>query len=169
LAERSYRVSISIRRLTQLSMFLALGYLGSLLRIPTPVGSTAFDSAPAYFAGLFLGGPAGALVGCLAHLFTALVSGFPYSLPVHLVVALGMGGSVFAFSWLWRRSRPLGVLAGLLCNGVLLPLCLLCWPIYSWQAVVFGLMPGLLLATALNLLVTVVLWTVWGSRHGRTS
>lgn len=157
------------KRLTQLGMLLALAYLGSLIKIPTPVGSTAFDSAPAYFAGLWLGGPLGAMVGCLAHLCTALLSGFPYSLPVHLLVAVGMAGSVLIFSLLWRRWRLLALLAALVCNGILLPLCLLFWPMFTWQLVTISLMPGLLMATALNLLVAVGLWTAFRSRHERSS
>lgn len=161
-------MTTSVKRLTQIGLLLALAYLGSLLKIPTPVGSTAFDSAPAYFAGLFLGGAWGALVACVGHLFTALLSGFPFSLPVHLVVAAGMGVSVLLFSLLWRRSRPVATVVALLCNGIVLPLCLLAWPMYSLQ-LVLTLMPGLLLATALNLFVAIGLWSAWGSRHGRSS
>lgn len=158
-------MTASTKKLTTVAMLLALSYLGSLIKIPTPVGSTAFDSASAYFSGLLLGGPCGALVGCVAHLFTAFVSGFPLSLPVHLLVAAGMGGSVLVFSLLWRYSKPLAVAAALLANGILLPLCLLLWPVYTLQIIMAAMIPYLLLATALNLLVAVGLWTAWGARR----
>ena len=124
-------MSVSTKKLAQVGMLLALSYLGSLIKIPTPVGTTAFDSAPAYFSGLLLGGMWGALVGFFGHLFTALVSGFPLSLPIHLVIAIGMGASVLLFSYLYRRSRALGIIGALLANGVLLPLALLAWPNFT--------------------------------------
>lgn len=162
-------MTVSVRRLTTVGMLLALSYLGSLIKIPTPVGTTAFDSAPAYFSGLLLGGSWGALVGFAAHLFTALVSGFPLSLPVHLVVAIGMGGSVLLFSRLWRQAKPLAIVGALLANGVLLPLCLALWPSFTLQAIIFTMVPYLLLATLLNLVVVIGLWTAWGSHYGQTS
>jgi len=153
----------STKHITQLGLLLALAYLGSLLKIPTPVGSTAFDSAPAYFSGLLLGGGWGALVGGLAHLLTATLSGLPFGLPVHLQVAAGMAISVWLFAACWPRSRALAVLVALSCNGVLLPLSLLCWPSIN-LALAISLMPGLLLATALNLLVAVGIRAAWRTR-----
>lgn len=153
----------STRRVTQLGLLLALAYLGSLLKIPTPVGSTAFDSAPAYFSGLLLGGGWGALVGGLAHLLTATVSGLPFGLPIHLQVAIGMAVSVWLFTAGWSRSRALAVLVALICNGILLPLSLLGWPAFTLP-LAFSLMPGLSLATALNLLVTLGIWAAWRRR-----
>mgnify|MGYP000876389320 FL=1 len=162
-------MSVSTKKLAQVGMLLALSYLGSLIKIPTPVGTTAFDSAPAYFSGLLLGGMWGALVGFFGHLFTALVSGFPLSLPIHLVIAIGMGASVLLFSYLYRRSRALGIIGALLANGVLLPLALLAWPNFTLQAIMVTMVPFLLLATLLNLLVVVGLWAAWGARRGHAS
>lgn len=162
-------VSFSVKKIAQVGLLLALSYLGSLVKIPTPVGSTAFDSAPAYFAGLLLGGTWGGLVGLIGHLFTALVSGFPLSLPIHLVIAAGMGISVWLFAKLWSRSQVLAYLVALLTNGLLLPLCLVIWPPFTVQTIMVTMVPYLLLATLFNLLVVTGLWATWGSRYGQAS
>lgn len=42
-------------------------------------------------AAALLGGPYGAIAGIFGHLFSALLSGFPLTLPMHLVIAAEMG------------------------------------------------------------------------------
>lgn len=158
---------MNIRKLARIGLLIALSYVGSLVKIPTPVGTTAFDSAPAFLAGLLLGPGPGAVVGLLGHLFTALLTGFPYTVPIHLTVAAGMAAVVAVFSLVSARQRVLGLIAALLGNGVALPLVLTLWPGYTIAMVVGALMPGLLLATALNLLVAAAVYPLLVKRYGR--
>ncbi|MEG0310488.1 MAG: ECF transporter S component, partial [Eubacterium sp.] len=50
------------------ALLIALSYLGSMIKI---AGSVALDALPAYFGALMLGGPIGAAIGGIAHLFSA--------------------------------------------------------------------------------------------------
>lgn len=160
---------MNTRRLTQLALLLALSYVGSLIKIPTPIGSTAFDSAPAFLAAIELGAPGGFLVGLVGHLLTASISGFPLTVPVHLVSALGMGVVGYAFALLWPRSRWLASLVAVLLNGIGLPLMLLAWPQYNMKLIATVLMPFLLLAAFLNVLVAILVWLALRRMRGATS
>ena len=75
-------------KLVYISTLIAISFIGSLIKIQ---GTIALDSMAGFFAALFLGPLSGALVGSMGHLLTALTSGFPLTLPIHLIVALQMG------------------------------------------------------------------------------
>ena len=62
------------------------------------LGSIAFDAFPAFIGGLILGKGFGAVIGAFGHLLTALLSGFPYTLPVHIIVAVLMAITVYLFT-----------------------------------------------------------------------
>jgi uncharacterized membrane protein len=75
--------------LARIAIFTALCAAGSFLKIPSPVGSLALDSAAGFFVALYFGAKEGALVCGLGHLATAVISGFPLGY-FHLPIALGM-------------------------------------------------------------------------------
>ncbi len=75
------------KKLVYMAVLIALSYIGSLIKI---TGTIAFDSFPAFFGALALGGVYGGIIGFLGHLFTAFLSGFPFTLPIHLVIAVMM-------------------------------------------------------------------------------
>lgn len=106
--------------LVQMSLLIALSYLGSLIKIQ---GSIALDALPAYFGALMLGPLPGAVIGFTGHLLTALTSGFPMTLPLHLFIACSMGVTVGLFGYLSKNvNQFVGAFAGILFNG---PICTL--------------------------------------------
>ena len=101
--------------LVQMSLLIALSYLGSLIKIQ---GSIALDALPAYYGALMLGPVPGAVIGVLGHLLTALTSGFPMTLPLHLFIACSMGVTVGLFGYLAKNvDQIMAVVAGILFNG----------------------------------------------------
>lgn len=96
-------------KLVYIAMFIALSFIGSLIKIQ---GTIALDSMSAFFASLYLGPAAGAIVGALGHLFTAFTSGFPLTIPIHLVIMLQMSVIVYIFGYLYKKYN------GLLANVV---------------------------------------------------
>ncbi len=122
-------------RAARISIFTALTVVGSLLKIPSPVGSLAFDSAPGFFAALFFGPFEGALVSGLGHLATAVVSGFPLGI-LHLPIAIGMALAGAAIGFLNKLSKTWGfvpaLLVGVVINTVLV------FPLVPWLPVVLG-------------------------------
>lgn len=142
------------RQLVFMALLIGLSFVGAQLKI---FGSIAFDSLPA-FLGTFLMGPiAGALVAIIGHLLTALSSGFPMTLPVHLVIALGMGltmvATYYSYSFVKKSSNEIiglvvAIIVATICNGpVLLLLCSpLLVPIITWPGVMAMMFPLALVA-----------------------
>ncbi len=107
----------STLRLTYCGLLIAVSAVGALIKIQ---GSIAFDSLPGFFAALFLGPGYGALVAGLGHGLTALTSGFPLTLPMHLVVGLEMALFGFIFGWVYRKSNVIiAAIIAVLLNGPL--------------------------------------------------
>ncbi len=101
--------------LVHMSLLIALSYLGSLVKIQ---GSIALDALPAYYGALMLGPLPGAIIGFTGHLLTALTSGFPITLPLHLVVALTMAITVGSFGYLVQKTNQLVAIgAAIILNG----------------------------------------------------
>ncbi len=118
---------ISTKNIATCGMLIAASFILANVKI---MGSIAFDSLPAFVGGLLLGPVAGAIIGATAHLLTALLSGFPFTLPVHLIVAVMMAVTVASFTHTYRsvekKYNPwLGMVAatvvGVLLNG---PICI---------------------------------------------
>ena len=109
--------SSAVTKLTYSGILAALSYVGSLLGLIIP-GSLAFDSMPAFFGAMILGPVYGAAIGGVGHLLTALINGFPLTLPLHLFIGVQMALIVGVFGWVCQRERRMvaGVLATIL-NG----------------------------------------------------
>lgn len=86
---------MSTKKTTICGLFIALSVVGANIKI---FSSIAFDAFPGFLGGLILGPVYGGIIGMLGHMFTAITSGFPLSLPVHLIIAVFMFITVFCFS-----------------------------------------------------------------------
>ncbi|QUH19998.1 ECF transporter S component [Alkaliphilus sp. B6464] len=110
------KISIdNIRVITRSGLLIALSAIGAMIKIQ---GTIAFDSMPGYFAALFISPMAGGFVAALGHLLTSITSGFPLTVPMHLIVALEMGLFAYIFGILGRKGN--GVIASIvaiLLNG----------------------------------------------------
>lgn len=136
-------------RLCLTALLVALSAAGANLKL---MGSVAFDSLPAFLAAMLLGGPEGAAVGAAGHLVSAMLAGFPLTLPMHLAIAAEMAGICWLLGFLvHRRSCPvwLGALAAFLLNAFVSPLLVVVWPGLGWAACL-PLLPPLVLASAAN-------------------
>lgn len=151
--DRALNTTFSARRLAIMAALIALSAVGSFIKIPGPLGSIALDAAPGFFAALGFGAWPGFLVIAIGHLLSASLTGFPLSLPVHIAIAIGMGGCALLFRWLGRRSRAMLVVALVvtaLANSLGLGLILL--PIGGW-GMYLGAIPSLLLGAVVNLAI----------------
>ncbi len=81
--------------------------------------SIALDSMPAFVGGIIISPVVGGIIGLLAHLFVALRTGFPLSLPVHILVALEMFVVVYITSIIFNKGKViLAGIVGTLLNGI---------------------------------------------------
>lgn len=150
-----------------LAILISLSYVGSIIKV---FESVAFDSLPAFFAALVLGPLAGAIVGILGHLFTSATSGFPYSLPVHLTIALEMGIICSLFGYIGRNINIyLAVIIAILLNGVAATYV----SVYVMQ--IIGIIPAatdmfkilvlpLTITSAANIIFSVILYKTIGQK-----
>ncbi len=146
-------------------LFIALSFILSNVKI---AGSVAFDSMPAFAGGILLGGGYGALIGALGHLLTAALSGFTFTVPVHLMIAGLMALTVFAFTITYNKIKSrfgfklaalLGTLVGTALNGPLQIVVLwkFLFPIMGSQPkVLYGFMVVLSVAAAANMVLALV-------------
>lgn len=97
------KLSISnIKVLTRSGLLIALSAIGAMIKIQ---GTIAFDSMPGFFAALFIGPTAGGFVAALGHLLTAFTSGFPLTIPMHIMLTLVMGLIAYAFGVLGNKTN----------------------------------------------------------------
>ena len=159
----SYSVGTSTKNLVIIALFVAISFVGSHIRI---FGSIAFDSLPGFLAAILLGPWYGAAIGLLGHIFTALASGFPLSVPIHLVIAVSMGVTMFGFGHTYaalngKVSEAVNLLitgvVGILLNGpfsLALSMAALAAIAGSEAALpLLGMLPVLLLASAANIVI----------------
>ncbi|MEH7451537.1 ECF transporter S component [Gottfriedia acidiceleris] len=106
---------MNTKRIVLLSLFIALSAVLSNIKI---VYSIAFDSLPAFLAAMLISPIAGGIVGALGHLLTAITSGFPFTVPVHLFIALQMLVIVWIFGVLFKKmNQYLAMVVAIILNG----------------------------------------------------
>ncbi|MDD2414916.1 MAG: ECF transporter S component [Eubacteriaceae bacterium] len=156
------------KQLVYAALFIALAFVGANIKI---MGSIAFDSLPAFVATLVLGWGWGAVIAFIAHLLTAALSGFPLTLPAHIITAFMMAATMIAFYFTIKfcadrnmnliLAYVLGCVAAVIFN---VPLGLLATaPIFTLP-VALGLIPALLPAAILNVVIAVVIYAFLPSR-----
>ena len=168
------------KTLALMALFVALSFVGSYLRI---FGSIAFDSLPGFLAALMLGPIHGAIIGFLGHLFTALLSGFPLSPPLHLVIAATMALTMYVYGLTYKILKKkcseaitlvITAIIGIVFNApVSLAFSMLTLGLMAgWEAALglLGLLPILLAASAANVILSIVIFKavekVWKNHFG---
>lgn len=151
------------------AVFIAASAILGFVKLPSPVGSVALDSAPGYFLAAYMHPALGGLVGSMGHLASAASAGFPLGM-VHLVVALQMFFWCFAFGAIARAINRhwafliAGAVATLL-NGVVGPWMLVPIGLVS-GTMAKGIVPLLTFASALNVAVASIVIIMLSRRRG---
>ncbi|WP_414832909.1 ECF transporter S component [Afifella sp. YEN Y35] len=141
------------RSLIIVAVFSLLSFLLGFVKFGG-ASSIALDAFPSYFVAGFYGPLLGAPVAAVAHLLSAVSGGFPFSVPVHLFIAVEQALWAYLFGAILRYSNDVWFLvvavpAGIVCNGYLGPK-LIGWVFPALEAPVSGLIPVLLVASAVN-------------------
>ncbi|KYG92253.1 hypothetical protein A0U40_04750 [[Bacillus] sp. KCTC 13219] len=143
----------NLRFIVLTALLAALCAIGGLVKIPVFIASAALDSAPALLAAFVLPPIYAGFVGALGHLATALSSGMPFG-SFHAIIAFEMFTIIWIFARLHKASFAKTKWAWMLvANGFIAAL-----PFYFLISPAFyiGALPGLLLATVINIGVAIV-------------
>ncbi|AYM02449.1 ECF transporter S component [Levilactobacillus yiduensis] len=150
----------ALKRLTLTALLLALCIIGANIKI---LGSIALDSAPAFLGTLLLGPWVGAFLGFFGHMTSAMLSGFPLTLPVHLIVGGMMAVCMFVFGYI-RQKLGLNrvvvvILSDVIAYIINVPLEIpLLYPLL--KGAIIALFIPLTIATIVNLVICELLYVV---------
>lgn len=137
------------------AMFAALAVIGSFIKIPVPPGTAALDSTAAFVSMAFLPAPFAAAAGAIGHIATALTSGFPLTLPIHLLIAVEMAVVAGVAAMLYKKGlHKLSWAWLIVSNGLLSPI-----PYYFIisPAMYVAVAPGIFIATLVNVVAAAIL------------
>ncbi len=156
--ERS--LSPIVKNLIVVIIFTVVAAGGGLIKIPSPAGSIALDSAPGFFVAAFFSPVLGGIVGGLGHIASAATGGFPFGV-LHIFVAIEQLLWCLVFGWIIRKSNMrvvariiFAVAVAIILNGVVAPLLLTLIPNVGLPTpVAKGLIPFLVAASAANTLL----------------
>lgn len=141
------------KRIARVSILVALSAVGAFIKLPSPTGTVALDSAPAFVAAAAFSPVEGAIVGVLGHMFSALITGFPLGLPIHILIALSMIVWVGLFGLVARKVNVwVAIPVGIILNGVGGAALLI--PIYGFGIFATLVVP-LLVGSAINIIIAV--------------
>ncbi|MEG0254162.1 MAG: ECF transporter S component [Vagococcus sp.] len=152
------------RTITIVALMIALSILGGSIKL---LGSIALDSFPAFLSTIILGPTLGMIVAFFGHMFSAMLAGFPSTLPIHLIIATLMMLCMFVYGFIRKKwahrpilSKVVSIIVAYLIN-VPLDLAIL-YPILG--DVIFILFIPLTIATLTNLLLTEVVYACLPSK-----
>lgn len=143
-------VEMKTKKLALMGILIALSFVGSFIKIPSPIGTIGFDSAAGFFAVLYLGYAPGAFVVALGYVIIAASASFPLGF-LTVAVAAEMMATALAFRFFHKMNFALGIGVATFLNGIASPLIVL--PLGGW-GLYFGLVPSLLIASVANLVVS---------------
>jgi hypothetical protein len=141
------------KKMAWISLLIALTAIGAAIKVPAIIGSVALDAFPALLAAALLGGPAGAVVGGMGHLLSALFGGMPLG-PFHFVIAIEMAFLAFVFALLYRTGkRWQAAVLFILGNTFAAPLPFL---FLMSKAFYLSIVPSLFIGSILNTVIALV-------------
>ena len=173
----SVKPKINTKTLVIVALFIALSFAGSYIKL---FGTIAFDSLPGFLAALLLGPVYGAVIGFLGHLFTALTSGFPLSVPMHMVIAASMALTMLGFGYTYKalinRIPEVVTLITTGAVGVILNAPVSLAFSIGMMALAVGMeaalglltmLPALLIAATANVVISIILYKALGGVWSR--
>jgi uncharacterized membrane protein len=151
---------VNVKKISLISLFIALSVAGASIKIPAIVSSVALDMVPALLAGVILGGAPGALIALLGHLLSAFIGGMPLG-PFHFMIAVEMALLVWLFAIFYRKGKKVSAsILFILGNTLVAPL-----PFFFIMGSGFyiGMIPSLLIGSVFNIILALILAPRLGS------
>lgn len=104
-------------KMVMMGLMIAIAMV--LSRFPI-YGTIGFDALPAFFAAVAIGPLFGGIIGIISHMMIAATTGFSLTLPLHIVVALLMFISCYAYGMTRKTLNRYGAMViGIVVNAPL--------------------------------------------------
>ncbi|WP_161568278.1 ECF transporter S component [Anaerobacillus alkaliphilus] len=150
-------MKLTTKELVLVSVCIALTVIGSMIKIPSPFGTVALDSAPAFLAAFLFGPVFGAIVAFFGHMLTALNVGMPLTVLIHLLIATQMAIVCSIAGLIYKKGYfVLALISGFLLNGVVAPATFIIIPQFGMPFFTAMIVP-LLLGVGINLAVAAII------------
>ncbi|MDN5342463.1 ECF transporter S component [Oceanotoga sp. DSM 15011] len=143
------------KKISLIGIFTALAFILSFLKFPSPVGSIALDSMPGFLLSI-INPLYGGIASLLGHFFTSWNSGFYFQL-YHIPLALAMFAITYIFGKLYQKNKIISILIGVILNGIVSPFIVV--KIITFKGVL-GIMPMLIVASIVNILLAVIIYSM---------
>lgn len=149
------------KKLVLIAMFIALSFIGANIKV---AGTIAFDSMPGFLGAIILGPCAGAIIGVVGHFLTALTTGFPLTLPVHIIIMIDMAITMVLFSLTYKALEKRNLIAanivaaivGVLFNGPIAVLMVMC----VVGKGILSVLPILSLVSLINIVLALIIYKI---------
>ncbi|WP_300350735.1 ECF transporter S component [Clostridium sp.] len=106
----------SVRKMCFTAILIALSVILSNVTIFSTI---SFDSMPAFIGGILISPVIGGIIGLIGHLATSLLKGFPFTIPIHILIGFEMFVVVYITSIIYKRRKVLlAGITGILLNGI---------------------------------------------------
>lgn len=143
-----------LRMVAVVVIFSMVAFLGAFIKFGGAAASIALDSWASFFVAAFFGPLYGGVVAAIGHLLSAGTGGFPFTPPVHGLIALLQFAWAFAFGLIIMHFNNFaGLIVAsvvvVLLNGVVAPL-IIGGVFPELMAVMKTLIPVLALASLVN-------------------
>lgn len=122
---------MSTKRIVYHAVLIALIVLLSQVHF---LGSLSLESVPVFLGAALFGVPSGFVLGVVGHLLVASITGFPFTIPVHIAVAMIMGIAAGGFGWAIRFFKK-----------------------HSWWGAIVGIIIAYIWNVVIGLLVTALM------------
>lgn len=147
----------NVRDVIIVAVFTALATGGGFIKLPSPVGSIALDSAPGFFVAGFFSPILGGITGLLGHIASSAMAGFPLGF-IHILIAGLQCCWCFLFGAILRKGNRtwaliLASIVAILANGIAAPL-ILALLFNTFREMLTALIPFLLFAAMINVIIS---------------
>lgn len=103
------------KKMVYMAVLIALSIVGAYIKIQ---GSIALDALASFLGALVLGPIYGGLIGIIGHFASAGLSGFPLTLPLHILIGVEMFVVVSVFGFLYKKGKKLlAIIVAIILNG----------------------------------------------------
>ncbi len=145
---------MNTKKITIVGVLIALCVVGSLISVPSPAGTVAFDSLPGYVAAGLFGPFIGGIVGSIGHLINAGLKSFALGVPSHLIIACFMFLAMAVYGILYRMNKVLAIVVATFING---PLSLVPFYFMVGPGFAIGMIIPLTVASLVNILLATII------------